>query len=125
MFLSGRVRFDETGRLNYAEYQNNEPRPICFGGLFRSPTDTERENAGVADKQTALWVVSIEPGSVGERAGMCAGDLLIGFDGQPLPEVNTIDALRESVVPLKLRGGESRQVELLRNGVSVRKIVTW
>jgi len=34
--------------------------------------------------ESAVFVVSVEPGSPGERAGLRDGDLIVGFDGKPI-----------------------------------------
>ena len=67
----------------------------------------------------------MQPGAPGDKAGFRVGDILYRFDGQPVPLLNPIAALREKVIPLKLRVVSTRTVGILRDGVELELPVTW
>jgi len=119
------VRFDAGGKCIEAGHVYRGPLPICFGGLFRpAPLPTEIRCFG--DKAgTALAVISIEPSSPAERAGMKPGDLVVSFDGRPLPGGDTIQRMRETIYPLKQRGNQERRVQVFRDGKLVDLVVRW
>ena len=43
--------------------------------------------------ESAVFVVSVEPGSPGERAGLRDGDLIVGFDGKPVAGMDDLHSL--------------------------------
>jgi S1-C subfamily serine protease len=43
--------------------------------------------------ESAVFVVSVEPGSPGERAGVRDGDLIVGFDGKPIAGIDDLHRL--------------------------------
>jgi S1-C subfamily serine protease len=43
--------------------------------------------------ESAVFVVSVEPGSPGERAGLRDGDLIVGFDGKPIAGMDDLHRL--------------------------------
>jgi len=62
--------------------------------------------------ESAVFVVSVEPGSPGERAGLRDGDLIVGFDGKPIAGMDDLHRLltedqadRESTL-IVVRGSE-------------------
>lgn len=59
----------------------------------------------------AVHVLSVEAGSPAERAGLKAGDLLLGIDGQA---IESVDALYQALSPEKV--GKDCVVKLLRPG---------
>lgn len=59
----------------------------------------------------AVHVLSVEAGSPAERAGLRAGDLLLGIDGQA---IESVDALYQALSPEKV--GKDCVVKLLRPG---------
>ena len=70
-------------------------------------------------------VVTVQPGSPGEKAGLCPGDIIYRFEGRPVPIDNPIMALRDDVIPLKLQGNVTRTISVLREGVELELRVTW
>jgi S1-C subfamily serine protease len=69
--------------------------------------------------ESGIFVVSLEPGSPAERAGIRDGDILVGFDGHAIPDIDGLHrVLTENRlgVPAKLtllRGVEKRDVEII------------
>jgi S1-C subfamily serine protease len=61
----------------------------------------------------AVRVMSLEPGSPAERAGLRAGDLLLGIDGQA---IESVDALYQALTPERV--GRDAVVKLLRPGTN-------
>ena len=43
--------------------------------------------------ESAVFVVSVEPDSPGERAGLRDGDLIVGFDGKPIAGIDDLHRL--------------------------------
>jgi S1-C subfamily serine protease len=75
------------------------------------------QKAGLT-QDAALLIVTVEPGSPAEQAGLLIGDLIVALAGQPVTDV---DALRAQLgadrlgkaLPIKLlRGGEPRDVSV-------------
>src|SRR4029079_11940530 len=62
--------------------------------------------------ESAVFVVGVEPGSPGERAGLRDGDMIVGFDGKPiagmddLPRLLTEDLAQKETTLLVVRGSE-------------------
>ena len=98
---------------------------VCFGGLFRDVKDATDILFPYRGQQGAIVVVSVLPGSPAEKAGLCIGDIIYRFDGQPVPLNDTINSMREKVIPLKLEGGVTRTIGVLRGGVEMEIQVTW
>ncbi len=67
---------------------------------------------------SALIVLSVEPESPAEQAGVIAGDILVSLDGQPTSEVNDVlaaleaDRIGQTILAQLIRGGEARQIEI-------------
>lgn len=97
---------------------------ICFGGLYRDVQEVPQAAFPYRGRQGAVVVVSVEPDSPGARAGFRVGDVIYRFDGQPVPVQQPIAALREKVIPLKIRGG-TRTVGILRDGKELEVQVSW
>jgi hypothetical protein len=98
---------------------------ICFGGLFRDIQDAPQVAFPYRGRQGAVLVVSVQLGSPGEKAGFRVGDVIYRFDGQPVPLHDPIAALRQKVIPLKIQGGVTRTVGILREGREVEVQVSW
>jgi S1-C subfamily serine protease len=62
--------------------------------------------------ESAVFVVSVEPGSPGERSGLRDGDLIVGFDGKPVAGIDdlhrllTEDQADEETALIVVRGSE-------------------
>ena len=74
--------------------------------------------AGVT-QTSGLLVVTIEPNSPADKAGLLIGDLIIGVAGQPVTDV---ESLRGSLTPDKL--DQAVQIKLLRGGEPTDVAVT-
>jgi S1-C subfamily serine protease len=80
-------------------------------GTQQAPlSDALAQRAGL-NQQSGLLVVSVEPGSPAEAAGMYIGDVIVAINGAPTTDV---DALRSQLSGDKL--GQSVQVKILRGG---------
>ena len=74
--------------------------------------------AGVT-QSSGLLIVTIEPNSPADKAGLLIGDLIIGVAGQPVTDV---ESLRNSLTPDKL--DQAVQIKLLRGGEPTDVAVT-
>jgi S1-C subfamily serine protease len=69
-------------------------------------------------QQTALLIISVEPGSPAEQAGLLLGDLLVSLDSQPTTDGGTLRAqlgaerLGQAIPAKILRGGEPRDINI-------------
>ncbi|HLV98293.1 MAG TPA: trypsin-like peptidase domain-containing protein [Ktedonobacterales bacterium] len=76
------------------------------------------QKAGVT-QQAALLIVTVEPGSPAEKAGLLIGDLLISLGGQPTTDGVTLraqlgaDRLGQPLAAKILRGGEPRDLSII------------
>jgi len=68
---------------------------------------------------SGIFVVSIEPGSPAERAGVRDGDILVGFEGQPIPDIDSLhrilteNSLGVGATLTLLRGIEKMDVDIV------------
>lgn len=75
------------------------------------------QKAGVT-QQAALLIVTVEPGSPAEKAGLFIGDLLVSLSGQPTTDGVTLraqlgpDRLGQAITAKILRGGEPREISI-------------
>jgi S1-C subfamily serine protease len=76
------------------------------------------QKAGVS-QEAGLLIVTVEPGSPAEKAGLLLGDLLVSLGGQPTTDGATLraqlgaDRLGQSITAKILRGGEPRDIDIL------------
>lgn len=69
-------------------------------------------------QQTALLIVTVEPGSPAEKAGLLIGDLLVSLGGQPTTDGATLraqlgdDRLGQALQAKLFRGGEPREISI-------------
>ena len=75
--------------------------------------------------ETIGLIAATQPGSPGQKAGSRVGDIIYRFEGRPVAIDNPIMALRDDVIPLKLRGNVTRTIGVLRDGVELELRVTW
>jgi S1-C subfamily serine protease len=87
-------------------------------GTQQAPLSAALAQKAGATQSTGLLVVSIEPNSPAEQAGMLIGDVIVAIAGQPVTDV---EGLRAQLggdkvgqpLPIKiLRGGEPRDVSV-------------
>ncbi len=75
------------------------------------------QKAGIT-QQTALLIVTVEPGSPAEQAGLLIGDLLVALNGQPTTDGATLraqlgaDQLGQAIPAKIFRGGEPRDITI-------------
>jgi len=75
------------------------------------------QKAGVT-QQTALLIVTVEPGSPAEQAELLVGDLLFALGDQPTTDGGTLrgqlgpDRLGQAITAKILRGGEPREISI-------------
>ena len=71
-----------------------------------------------ATQESGLLIVTVEPGSPAEQAGLLLGDLLVKLGGQPVGDVDALrrqlsgDTLGQALTATILRGGEPKDVTL-------------
>ena len=58
---------------------------ICFGGLFQDVNDAPGSLFPYRGQCGGVVVVTVQPGSPGEKAGLCPGDIIYRFEGRPVP----------------------------------------
>jgi S1-C subfamily serine protease len=69
--------------------------------------------------ESGIFVVSVEPGSPALHAGVRDGDILVAFDGQPVPDIDSLHRiLTENRVGIAstltfLRGTEKADVQIV------------
>jgi tetratricopeptide (TPR) repeat protein len=98
---------------------------ICFGGLFCNIDRAPGALFPYRGEHGAVVVVSTQAGSPGQKAGLCVGDVIYRYEGEMLPVGDTINLLRDKVIPLKLQGNVTRTIGILREGVELELRVTW
>jgi hypothetical protein len=118
-----RVSFNKQGKCISTRYNYTGELPVCLGGLVL-PIQYAEGISSPCD-QGAVVLVSLEPGSVAEKSGLQAGDIIYKFDGRILPPDQSIEWLRERMVPLKLKGNESRIITVFRDQAELDIKVTW
>jgi S1-C subfamily serine protease len=88
---------------------------LGIGGGPRPVPPAARRAAGA---DTAVEVVSVEPGSPAERAGLRPEDLVVELAGEPIASVADIqrlmvaDVIGRPVAVVVVRGGTTRTLEL-------------
>jgi hypothetical protein len=120
-----KVEFDGKGQCTAASYKHLGPLPICIGGHFRVVNMPQGSRVNDQAARVGLFVDSVEPNSIAQRAGLQASDLVVGFDGRPLPNDDTIQKMRQTVYTLKQQRGISRSLTVLRGGRNLTLILTW
>ena len=85
-------------------------------GIGAQPVRLAGELERTLGQRVGLLLVSIEPGSPADQGGLFVGDILVGFDGQPVAELGDLMALlgAERIgkgVPVRIvRGGQVRDL---------------
>jgi len=85
-------------------------------GVGAQPVRLAGEVERTLGQRSGLLLMSVEPGSPADRAGLYVGDILIGFDGQKVQELEDLMALLGAerigkAVPVRItRGGQVREL---------------
>ena len=82
-------------------------------GIGAQPARLPGELAAELDQKTGLLLVSVEPGSPADKAGLVLGDTIVSFDGQPIRQLDDLLALLSGA-----EIGASAGVQILRAGTS-------
>ncbi|MDF1811278.1 MAG: trypsin-like peptidase domain-containing protein [Verrucomicrobiales bacterium] len=100
---------------------------ILNGRIERSYLGIAGQNVGLLpaakrklriNTDTALLVFEVQPGGPADRAGLRPGDLIIGFDGNPVSGIDDLHRLlgkemAGKLFPLRIvRNGEEREVQI-------------
>ncbi len=108
------VGFDQVRLARLAERYAGPKRP-AFGVLAADATDyfARHPEAAPANNQVkgGVYVGRIRSGTVADKAGIQAGDIITGFAGKRVKNLAGLDQLVESVQP-----GDAVSVALLRDG---------
>jgi S1-C subfamily serine protease len=85
-------------------------------GVKVQPVRLPSASAARVGQETGVLLLSVEPGSPAERAGLLLGDTIVTLDGQPIRDIDDLMAVLSgdrvgSSVPVRvLRGGEVRDL---------------
>ena len=90
--------------------EHGEVRRGWIGVSVQSVTDDVAGGVGLNEAKGAI-VAQVAPGGPADKAGIQAGDVIVGFDGQPVPDMKSLP----KIVALTAIG-KSVKVELLRKG---------
>jgi serine protease DegQ len=88
-------------------------------GVGAQPVRLPETTKSTLEQETGLLIVSVQPNSAAEEAGLVLGDTLIALDGQPLRHIDDLqghladDRVGEHLRVRVLRGGELQDVTLL------------
>jgi serine protease Do len=88
-------------------------------GIGVQPVTKELAKSFRLDATTGAVVVSVEPGSPAERAGLKNGDVILAFGGKPIEDPNELPRLVAATKP-----GEKAPIEVWRNGKRERLSAT-
>jgi len=94
------------------------PRGYLGVGTQQAPLPAVLAQKVGSTQQAALLIVTVEPGSPAERAGLLIGDLLVSLGSQPTTDGATLraqlgaDRLGQSIPVKILRGGEPRDINI-------------
>ena len=88
-------------------------------GIGVQPVTKELAKSFRRDAPTGAVVVSVEPGSPAERAGLKNGDVILAFGGKPIEDPNELPRLVAATKP-----GEKAPIEVWRNGKRERLSAT-
>jgi S1-C subfamily serine protease len=87
-------------------------------GTQQAPLPAALAHKVGSTQQAALLIITVEPGSPAERAGLMIGDLLVSLGSQPTTDGATLraqlgaDRLGQSIPAKILRGGEPRDINI-------------
>ena len=89
----------------------NEPKDTAFGMQLRDLTPTIARDLGLPGNRTGAVISNVDPAGSAFRAGLAAGDVIVGIDGNPVTSVDQASGLLE-----KIAVGQSVRVIYLRDG---------
>ena len=98
--------------------QNGEVRRGWIGVSIQSVTDETAGGIGLPEAKGAI-VAQVAPGGPADKGDIQAGDVIVNFDGQPVPDVKSLPKL----VALSAISKPAK-VELMRKGKPVSVTVT-
>lgn len=87
-------------------------------GVKVQPVRLPAAAAAQIGQETGVLLLSVEPGSPAERAGLVLGDTIVTLDGEPVSDIDDLMALLSggrvgsSVTVRVLRGGEVRELAI-------------
>lgn len=88
-------------------------------GIGAQPVRIPEEQRAGRSQEVGLLVIAIEDGSPARQAGLLVGDIIVGFDGQPIEDHDVLLSLLTGD-----RVGTSVPLEFLRGGVLQTVTVT-
>src|SRR6266849_532197 len=94
------------------------PRGYLGVGTQQAPLPAALAHKVGSTQQAALLIITVEPGSPAEQAGLLLGDLLVSLGSQPMTDGATLRAqlgaerLGQSRPATILRGGEPRDINI-------------
>jgi len=68
---------------------------------------------GLRENEGGVRLASLMDNFPAKNAGLQVGDIVIAFDGKPLPRENTLEAFRKAIT--KVKAGGSQEVTVIRN----------
>ncbi|HYC97381.1 Do family serine endopeptidase [Brevundimonas sp.] len=80
-------------------------------GVEIGPISREYQEALGLDSRDGAYVNSVTPGGPGDRAGLQAGDIVVGLNGQPVRDSSDLTRRIGETSP-----GDALRIEVLRNG---------
>ena len=106
-------------RVAHALVQHGRvPRGYLGVGTQQAPLPAALAQKVGSTQQAALLIITVEPGSPAEQAGLLMGDLLVSLGSQPTTDGATLRAqlgaarLGQSIAAQILRGGEPRDITI-------------
>jgi S1-C subfamily serine protease len=88
-------------------------------GLSSQPVPLPEAIAAQAGQPAGLMIIGVEKDSPAEKAGLLQGDVLIGINGQPVADVETLQA---ALGPRSV--GQPAEVRVVRGGQILTRMVT-
>jgi S1-C subfamily serine protease len=87
-------------------------------GIGAQPVRLTGDLERALGQRVGLLLISVESGSPAERGGLFVGDILVGFDGQPVADLEDLmgllgtDRIGKSVPVRIVRGGQARDLTI-------------
>jgi len=88
-----------------------KPVERAYLGIVSNPVELPKGAIGPSEQGYGLIILSVEPDSPANRAGLALGDVLVGFDAKPVTGLRDLrDILTEEAI------GKASRVKILRGG---------